>query len=93
MNEQLTKSVERIRDHPLREIQEQDPEVQVRVRRASLGWVYLYVTTSIFAEQDLADREQQINTILAKLSLKLSRYPFFNWELLTPQEAEETKED
>src|SRR5579859_4389097 len=93
MSEQTTGLLQQIEQQLVHELGMQDPEVQIRVRRASLGWVYLHVISTIFTEQDLLEREERIDTILAALGLELNKYPILDWRLLTPQEAKETKED
>jgi len=70
-------------------LQVQDPNVQIQVRRTSLGWLQLRLVTTFFAEQSPEEREQQIDAILAKLDLNLGGYPFADYKLLTPQEAAE----
>ncbi len=87
MTEQMAGLPQRIEERLLYELRMQDPEVQVRVRRASLGWLYLHIITTVFVDQDLVEREQRIDAILAALDLELSKYPLLDWRLQTPQEA------
>src|SRR5215469_8889332 len=93
MTEQTTGLPQQIEEKLVHELGKQDPEIQIRVRRASLGWLYLHVISTVFAEQDLLDREDRIDAILAPLGVELNKYPILDWRLLTPQEAEEIKED
>jgi Mrp family chromosome partitioning ATPase len=64
-----------------------DPQVQVRVRRNSLGWFRLEVISRIFEKKESEERKQQVNTALAALHLHLEAYPFSNYQLMTPEEA------
>jgi MinD-like ATPase involved in chromosome partitioning or flagellar assembly len=93
MTEPATGLSHQIEERLLHELRMQDPEVQVRVRRASLGWLYLHVISTVFAEQDLLDREERIDAMLAALDVELSGYPILDWRLQTPQEAEAAKEE
>ena len=93
MTEQATGLPQQIEERLLYELRMQDPEVQVRVKQASLGWLYLYIITTVFAEQHEFEREEQIDAILAGLDLRLWRYPFLGWKLQTPQEVEEAEEE
>jgi len=93
MNEQDTGVSEQIEQQLMHELWLHDPEVQIRIRRASLGWLYLQVITTVFAEQDLVEREQYIDDILAAIDLELNLYPFLDYKLQTPQEAEADKQD
>jgi MinD-like ATPase involved in chromosome partitioning or flagellar assembly len=63
-----------------------DPEVQVQVRRNSFGWFLIEVSTRTFEKKDLEERKLQVNTVLATLNLHLDKYPFSNYQLLTPEE-------
>ena len=78
---------QQISEHLTRTLRTQDPDAQVQVKRTSLGWLHLHIVASSFAGQTLAEREQQIDTILATLNLNLGGYPFADYALLTPQES------
>lgn len=66
-----------------------DPQVQIQIRRNSFGWLRIEVITEIFEGKDVEERKLQVNTILAPLNLDLDKYPFSNYQLMTPEEAEE----
>jgi hypothetical protein len=68
-------------------LNEKDPDVQIKVKRTSLGWLHLSVTTSLFNEQPSIKREQLIDEILTTMNLSLGGYPFVDYALQTPQEA------
>ncbi len=44
-----------------------DPDVQIKVKRTSLGWLHLSVTTLQFSERTLIEREQLIDDILTTM--------------------------
>jgi hypothetical protein len=76
MTEQATELSQKITEHLICEMTEQDPEVQVRVRRVSSGWLYLHVISTFFAGQNKYERKLQIDVMLIPLDLELSSYPF-----------------
>jgi len=78
---------EKIEQLLTQELKVQDPAVRVRVRRASYGWLFIHVISTIFAECDPFEREEQIDAVLATLDMELSKYPLLDWRLQTPQEA------
>ena len=78
---------EQVRELLTRTLKEQGSETQVQVKRTSLGWLHLHIVTSSFAGQTTAERERQIDEVLAALDLNLGGYPFADYTLQTPQEA------
>jgi len=76
-----------ISDQLVTVLNKQDPDVQIKVKRTSLGWLQLSVTTSLFNGQTSIEREQLIDEILTIMNLSLGGYPFVDYELQTPQEA------
>ena len=64
-----------------------DPDVDVQIRRTSLGWLQLRLVTTCFQDKGIDEREQQVDDILAELHLNLGQYPLSSYVLLTPQEA------
>ncbi len=72
------------------DLRAKDPEVEIQVRRTTLGWIKLRIVTTGFTDQSLAEREEQIDDILTTLDLNLGSYPFADYELLIPEEAEES---
>ena len=68
-------------------LRQKDPDVQIKVKRTSIGWLRLSVTTSEFDGQTSVEREQLIDEILKTMDLSLDGYPFADYLLLTPQEA------
>lgn len=83
-------SIVEIKQHLFDRLQAQDAEVQVEVKRNSLGWFSLRVVTTLF-DAELPEREQKIDEILSSLGLSLASYPFYDYELLTPAEAQSTQ--
>ncbi len=67
----------------------EDQEVQVSVKRTSLGWLKIRIITSCFEGKELVEREQKIDDLLTNLDrdLNLGQYPIAGYDLLTPQEA------
>src|SRR5579859_5740120 len=90
MIEQAVGLPQQIEERLLDELRIQDPEVRVRAGRASFGWLYLHVISTVFVDQGPAEREELIDAILAALDSGLSKYPLLDWRLQTPQEAEVT---
>src|SRR5947209_736562 len=68
-------------------LNKKDPDVQIKVKRSSLGWLHLSVTTLLFNGQTSIEREELIDEILTTMNLSLGGYPFVEYELRTPQEA------
>ena len=68
-------------------LHQQDPEVQIQMRRTSLGWLRLRIISSRFTGATLAERERQIDTILASSGVSLGNFPFEHYDLLTPAEV------
>lgn len=87
MAEQAAGLPQQIEERLTQELQTQDPAVRVRVRRASYGWLYVHVISTVFAEKDPFEREEQVDAVLAALDLGLNKYPLLDWRLQTPQEA------
>lgn len=79
----------KIQAHLIDKLRSEDEKVKVRVERTSLGWLKLRITTNRFRDKLLADREQQVDEILAALDLNLGQYPFVDYDLLTPEEVED----
>ena len=76
-----------ISDQLVTVLNKKDPDVQIKVKRTSLGWLQLSVTTSLFDGQTSIEREQLVDEILTTMKLSLGGYPFVDYELRTPQEA------
>lgn len=66
---------------------QKDPDVQIKVKRTSIGWLYLSITTSEFDGQTSIEREQMVDEILKPMNLSLYGYPFAEYLLQTSQEA------
>src|SRR6266704_5577834 len=66
----------------------EDPDAQIDVKRTSLGWLQLSVISSKFDGLTPEEREQIVDESLNPLDLILNGYPFVDYRLLTPQEAE-----
>jgi MinD-like ATPase involved in chromosome partitioning or flagellar assembly len=77
---------EQIRQQLIKALHVVDPHAAVHIKRTSLGWIHLFVESTIFEEQTLVEREGLIDGILSALDLNLGRYPFANYELLTSEE-------
>lgn len=82
-----TPLMQNIQARLIRELRIEDPQVQVRVKRTSLGWLEIKIVTSCFEEHALAEREQKIDDILAGIDFHLSKFPILGYNLLTPKEA------
>ena len=93
MTEQQADSLQQIKEQLTRELLKRDSEVQIKIKRASLGWLYLQIISVLFAEKEPVERERQINAILEPLDVNLSAYPFMDYKLQTPQEAKATDEE
>jgi hypothetical protein len=62
---------QQISEQLARTLRRKDPDAQIRVKRTSLGWLYLSITTSCFNGQALVEREQLIDEILTTMNLSL----------------------
>lgn len=82
-------SLASIKDEILNSLLKSDPNVQVQIKRTSLGWFNLHVVTDRFRGALPEQREELIDNILAGLSLSLGSYPFANYKLLTHDESYE----
>jgi cellulose biosynthesis protein BcsQ len=80
---------ERIECHLLRELQVQDSNAMLSVRKTSLGWLKIRVVTNCFEGKTLAEREEKIDNLLTSIEFNLGQYPISNYNLLTPQEEVE----
>ncbi|MUG98372.1 AAA family ATPase [Scytonema sp. UIC 10036] len=83
----LTISPQQIETHLINGLQIQDPEVQVKVKRTTLGWLKIQVITSVFEGNTIEEREKKIDDILEGIEINLGQYPIAGYNLLTPQEA------
>ncbi len=84
MQKERLQQIKELLEH---EMQKQDPNTKIRVQRTSLGWLRLYIVTSLFNKKNLMEREQSVDSILEDINLNLGGYPFANYELQTPEEA------
>jgi cellulose biosynthesis protein BcsQ len=82
-------SLPQIENFLTNELQTHDPEVKVRIRRTTLGWIKIQVITSFFEGNTTENREEKIDKILKKIDINLSQYPIAGYEFLTPQEVNE----
>ena len=80
---------DQIEGHLLRELQTQDSDATVSVRKTSLGWLKIQVVTDCFERKTLAEREEKIDNLLASIELNLGQYPISDYSLLTLQEKAE----
>lgn len=76
-----------ISEHLMKGFQQKGADAQIKVKRTSLGWLYLSITTKEFDGQTSVEREQMVDEILKAMHLNLGSYPFVEYLLLTPQEA------
>ncbi|NER07608.1 MAG: hypothetical protein F6K17_36120 [Okeania sp. SIO3C4] len=81
--------MQQIQEQLNQNLQLEDPQVQVKVKRTSIGWLKILIITNLFQEQSLEEREQKIDEILADIDFNLSKYPILSYDLLTPEEARE----
>ncbi|MEA5579204.1 ParA family protein [Anabaena sp. UHCC 0451] len=67
----------------------EDEQIQVSVKRTSLGWLKIRIVTKQFERKLLIEREQKIDDLLTHIdpNLNLGQYPIAGYELLTPEEA------
>ncbi len=79
-------TLDQIKSHLLRELQFYDPEATVSVRETSLGWLMVQVVSNCFEGKTPAEREEEIDSLLAAVELNLGQYPIGNYSLLTQQE-------
>lgn len=80
---------QQIEEHLIHELRAEDPEVQVKIKRTSLGWLKLKIITTSFEGKLLDEREQKIDSLLERINTNLGQYPIADYDLLTPQEATE----
>lgn len=80
---------QRIEEHLIHELRTEDPEVQVKIKRTSLGWLKIRVITTSFEGKPLDEREKEIDNLLERINSNLGQYPIAGYDLLTPQEATE----
>ncbi len=78
-----------IKEHLIHELRSEDPEVQVKIKCTSLGWLKIRVITSSFEGKSLDEREKKIDELLEGINTNLGQYPIAGYDLLTPQEATE----
>lgn len=82
---------QQIQTYLSKELNAEDIEAQVGVKRTSLGWLKIRIVTNGFENKSLIEREQKIDNLLKTLNsdLDLGQYPIAGYDLLTPQEASE----
>ncbi len=78
-----------IEEHLTHELRTEDPQVQVKIKPTSLGWLKIRVITSFFEGKLLDEREKKIDNFLERINTNLGQYPISGYDLLTPQEANE----
>lgn len=83
----LTVFPQQIEEHLIKELQAEDVEAQVKIKRTSLGWLKIRVITSSFEDKPLDEREKKIDQLLERINTNLGQYPIAGYDLLTPQEA------
>lgn len=84
-----TELFQHIEEHLIHELRTEDPEVQVKIKRTSLGWLKIRVITTSFEGKPLDEREKEIDNLLERINTNLGQYPIAGYDLLTPQEATE----
>jgi len=89
MTENIILTPEVIHQYLQENLIREDEQVQVSVKRTSLGWVKIRIVTKKFESKLLIEREQKIDELLANVApnFNLGQYPIAGYELLTPQEA------
>lgn len=89
MSESTALTPQDIQNYLGNNLRSEDQQVQVFVKRTSLGWLKLRIITSCFEGQALVEREERIDNLLASFNpqLNLGQYPIAGYDLLTPQEA------
>ena len=78
---------QQISEHLSQVLKNKDPQTQIKIKRTSLGWLKLRVVTSYFDGKSLAEREEEIDSLLENIGCYLGQYPMAGYDLLTPQEA------
>lgn len=80
---------EDIQNYLINNLRSKDQQVQVFVKRTSLGWLKIRIITDSFEDKILVEREERIDNLLASFNpqLNLGQYPIAGYDLLTPQEA------
>jgi MinD-like ATPase involved in chromosome partitioning or flagellar assembly len=84
---------EKIESHLCQQLQIQDSDATVSVRKTSLDWLKVRVVTNYFEGKTLAEREENIDNLLESIELNLGQYPISNYSLLTPAEEAEQPEE
>ncbi|QSV62360.1 MAG: AAA family ATPase [Dolichospermum sp. DL01] len=89
MIENINLTPDIIYQHLHENLSREDEQVEVSVKRISLGWIKIRIVTQKFEGKLLIEREQKIDELLANLepNFNLGQYPISGYELLTPEEA------
>lgn len=89
MIENINLTPDIIYQHLHENLSREDEQVEVSVKRISLGWMKIRIVTQKFEGKSLIEREQKIDELLANLepNFNLGQYPISGYELLTPEEA------
>ena len=89
MIENINLTPDIIYQHLHENLSREDEQVEVSVKRISLGWIKIRIITQKFECQSLIEREQKIDELLANLepNFNLGQYPIASYELLTLEEA------
>lgn len=74
-----------------KELKPKDNNIKVNIRRNSLGWYILTITSALFESKELSEREALVNETLLPLNLTLGSFPIAKYDLLSPSEAVESK--
>ncbi|AFW95381.1 MULTISPECIES: P-loop ATPase, Sll1717 family [Nostocales] len=89
MIENINLTPDIIYQHLHENLSREDEQVEVSVKRISLGWIKIRIVTQKFEGKFLIEREQKIDELLGNLepNFNLGQYPISGYELLTPAEA------
>ena len=89
MIENINLTPDIIYQHLHENLSREDEQVEVSVKRISLGWIKIRIVTQKFEGKFLIEREQKIDELLGNLepNFNLGQYPISGYELLTPEEA------
>jgi len=86
MSQQITSPLN-IEEHLICEFKREDPEVKIKVKHTSLGWLNIRIITIYFENKSLEEREQKTDKFLECININLGQYPIAGYDLLTPKEA------
>lgn len=85
--------INNIKNNLYAKLQQDDGDVDIQIKRNSLGWVSLRVVSDQFTGLSFESREQLIEKALSEANLSLTRYPFYDYALVTTEEVQSIKNE